>query len=381
MAWNDPGGKDRDPWGNRGGDQGPPDLDEAFRKLQAQLANIFGSRRGGGGGGGGGSGGLSPGVIGAGVGLALIVYGFLGAYQIDAQERGVVFRFGAMLPDIVMPGLHWNPPIMDRVEKVNVTGVNFHHHQALMLTKDENIVDVSITVQYVIDDPKTWLIGVRQPDVSLDHATESALRHVVGSSLMDSVITEGRASIGAEVQERLQSYLNRYGTGILVSKVNIDASGPPKQVQDAFIDVQKAKEDEQRVINEATAYAEGIIPEARGDARRQIEQANAYRDRVIARAEGEAARFKKLLAEYERSKKVTRDRLYIDSLEQVLGRSSKVLVDVQGGNNVMYLPLDRMTRPSSIPEPSSSDSDAARQAAIDAITREVPDRNAPRSSR
>lgn len=377
MAWNDPGGKDRDPWGNRGGDQGPPDLDEAFRKLQAQLANIFGSRRGGGGGGGG----LSPGVIGAGVGLALIVYGFLGAYQIDAQERGVVFRFGAMLPDIVMPGLHWNPPIMDRVEKVNVTGVNFHHHQALMLTKDENIVDVSITVQYVIDDPKTWLIGVRQPDVSLDHATESALRHVVGSSLMDSVITEGRASIGAEVQERLQSYLNRYGTGILVSKVNIDASGPPKQVQDAFIDVQKAKEDEQRVINEATAYAEGIIPEARGDARRQIEQANAYRDRVIARAEGEAARFKKLLAEYERSKKVTRDRLYIDSLEQVLGHSSKVLVDVQGGNNVMYLPLDRMTRPSSVPEPSSSDSDAARQAAIDAITREVPDRNAPRSSR
>ena len=183
------------------------------------------------------------------------------------------------------------------------------------------------------------------------------------------------------MQERLQSYLNRYGTGILVSKVNIDASGPPKQVQDAFIDVQKAKEDEQRVINEATAYAEGIIPEARGDARRQIEQANAYRDRVIARAEGEAARFKKLLAEYERSKKVTRDRLYIDSLEQVLGRSSKVLVDVQGGNNVMYLPLDRMTRPSSIPEPSSSDSDAARQAAIDAITREVPDRNAPRSSR
>jgi membrane protease subunit HflK len=378
MAWNDPGGgKDRDPWGNRGGDQGPPDLDEAFRKLQAQLANIFGSRRGGGGG-GGATGNLNPGVIGAGLVLALIVYGFLGAYQIDAQERGVVFRFGRMLPDIVMPGLHWNPPIMDRVEKVNVTGVNFHHHQALMLTKDENIVDVAITVQYVIDDPKLWLIGVRQPDVSLDHATESALRHVVGSSLMDSVITEGRASIAAEVQERLQSYVNRYGTGILVSKVNIDASGPPKQVQDAFIDVQKAKEDEQRVINEATAYAEGIIPEARGDAQRQIEQANAYRDRVVARAEGEASRFKKLLAEYQQSKQVTRDRLYIDAVESALSRTSKVLVDVEGGNNVLYLPLDRLIRQPSLTEPTSAD-DRSRQAALDAITRD--DRGTPRTSR
>jgi membrane protease subunit HflK len=377
MAWNDPGGgKDRDPWGNRGGDQGPPDLDEAFRKLQAQLANIFGSRRGGGGGGGGASN-INPGMVGAGVGLAAIVYACLGLYQIDQQERGVVFRFGAMQNDVVLPGLHWNPPIMDHVEKVNVTGVNFHHHQALMLTKDENIVDVSITVQYVIDDPKSWLTGVRQPDVSLDHATESALRHVVGSSLMDSVITEGRASIGAEVQERLQSYLNRYGTGILVSKVNIDASGPPKQVQDAFIDVQKAKEDEQRVINEATAYSEGIIPEARGDAQRQIEQANAYRDRVIARSEGEASRFKKLLVEYHRSKQVTRDRLYIDAMEQALARTSKVLVDVEGGNNVLYLPLDRMIRPPTAAD-AAAEAEATRSAAIDSLGRDSADRAPPR---
>jgi membrane protease subunit HflK len=316
-------------------------------------------------------------VVGAGVGIAAIVYAFLGLYQIDQQERGVVFRFGAMQNDVVLPGLHWNAPIMDHVEKVNVTGVNFHHHQALMLTKDENIVDVSITVQYVIDDPKSWLTGVRQPDVSLDHATESALRHVVGSSLMDSVITEGRASIGAEVQERLQSYLNRYGTGILVSKVNIDASGPPKQVQDAFIDVQKAKEDEQRVINEATAYSEGIIPEARGDAQRQIEQANAYRDRVIARSEGEASRFKKLLVEYHRSKQVTRDRLYIDAMEQALARTSKVLVDVEGGNNVLYLPLDRMIRPPTAAD-AAAEAEATRSAAIDSLGRDSADRAPPR---
>lgn len=374
MAWNDPGGgKDRDPWGNRGGDQGPPDLDEAFRKLQAQLAGIFGSRRGGSGGGGGGGSNISPGVVGAGIGLAAIVYAFLGLYQIDQQERGVVFRFGAMLPDVVMPGLHWNAPIMDQVEKVNVTGVNFHHHQALMLTKDENIVEVALTVQYVVDDPKSWLTGVRQPEVSLDHATESALRHVVGSSLMDSVITEGRASIAAEVQERLQTYLQRYGTGILVSKVNIDASGPPKQVQDAFIDVQKAKEDEQRVINEATAYAEGIIPEARGDAQRQIEQANAYRDRVIARAEGESSRFKKLLTEYQRSKDVTRSRLYIDAMEQALSKSSKVLVDIEGGNNVIYLPLDRLVRP-----PTSLESEGAATVTVDPVERDAAARSASR---
>ena len=373
MAWNDPGGgKDRDPWGNRGGDQGPPDLDEALRKFQAQLAGIFGSRRGGSGGGGGGSS-ISPGVIGAGVAFAAIVYLFLGLYQIDQQERGVVFRFGAMLSDVVMPGLHWNAPIMDQVEKVNVTGVNFHHHQALMLTKDENIVEVSLTVQYVVDDPKGWLTGVRQPEVSLDHATESALRHVVGSSLMDAVITEGRASIAAEVQERLQTYLTRYGTGILVSKVNIDASGPPKQVQDAFIDVQKAKEDEQRVINEATAYAEGIIPEARGDAQRQIEQANAYRDRVVARAEGEASRFKKLLGEYQQSKDVTRSRLYIDAMEQAMSRTSKVLVDIEGGNNVLYLPLDRLVRPA-----PAADDEATATISVDQVERDAAARSASR---
>ena len=338
MAWNEPGSGNQDPWGNRG-DRGPPDLDEAFRKLQAQLAGIFGfGKRSGG---KSGRGGFSSGLFGALIAVLAAAYGFWGLYQVDQGERGVVFRFGAVQSDIVMPGLHWNPPIIDRVEKVNVTQVRSKSHQALMLTEDENIVDVSMTVQYVVDNPIDFLVKVRSPEVSLDHATESALRHVAGGSIMDQVITDGRAAIAIEVQERLQTYLNRYETGILVSKVNIDESAPPNQVRDAFNDVQKAKEDEQRVINQANAYAESVIPTARGEAQKLIEQANAYRDQVVARAEGEAQRFEKLLTEYMLAKDVTRDRLYLDAIESVLSKSSKIMVDIEGGNNLMYLPLDR----------------------------------------
>ena len=210
MAWNEPGGG-RDPWGNSG-DQGPPDLDEAFKKLQAQFAGIFGRRRGGGRDKGSG-GGISTSLLGLGLAVLAIVYGLWGLYQVDQGERGVVFRFGAVQQSFVMPGLHWNPPIIDRVEKVNVTQVRSKKHQALMLTEDENIVDVSMTVQYVVDDPVSFLVRVRNPEVSLDHATESALRHVVGGSIMDQVITDGRAAIAIEVQERLQSYLNRVRDG------------------------------------------------------------------------------------------------------------------------------------------------------------------------
>ena len=367
MAWNEPGGDGKDPWGNRG-DQGPPDLDEAFKKLQAQLSGIFGGR----GGGGGSSSQLTGGAVGLIAVLLLIGYGLWGLYQVDEQESGVVFRFGAAQEVIVEPGLHWNPPLIDVVEKVNVTRVNSHQHKALMLTEDENIVDVSLTVQYVVNDPVAFLVNVRRPEGSLDHATESALRHVVGSSGMDDVITAGRAAIAAEVQQRLQSYLDTYGTGILVSKVNIDESAPPEQVRDAFNDVQKAKEDEQRIINEANAYAESIIPNARGEAQKLIEQANAYRDQVVSRAQGEAQRFEKVLVEYQLAKEVTRDRLYIDAMESVLGRSSKIMIDVEGGNNLMYLPLDRLT------QPMSGMGDAGSQESVrgiaDAVLREINDR-------
>ncbi len=340
MAWNESGeGKDKDPWGSRGGDQGPPDLDEALRKLQGQLSGIFGR---GGGGGGGRRGGVNLSMFGLGLAVLALGYGFWGLYQIDQQERGVVFRFGHARDAVVLPGLHWNPPLVDRVEKVNVTRVNDHAHQALMLSEDENIVDIGMTVQYVIDNPVDFLVKVREPRTSLAHATESALRHVVGSSTMDLVITEGRAALGSEVQDRLQSYLSRYETGIRVVTVNIDQSGPPQQVQEAFDDVQKAKEDEARYVNEANAYAEEIVPRSRGEAQQQIEEANAYRDRVTARAQGEAERFGKLLEEYHLAEEVTRDRLYIDAIESVLSQSTKVMVDVEGGNNMLYLPLDRL---------------------------------------
>ena len=341
MAWNESGGGDKDPWGNRGNkNDGPPDLDEAIRKLQGQLSGLFG---GGGGGDKGDSGSkLSRSSISLFVVLALGLYAFAGVYQVDEQERVVIFRFGQALSEEVGPGLHWNPPIIDERTSVNVTQVQSHSHQALMLTEDENIVDVSLTVQWVIDSASNFVINVREPRDSLAQATESALRHVVGSASMDEVITDGREAIAIEVQARLQQYLQSYGAGIDVTKVNIDRSAPPIQVQDAFNDVQKAKEDQQKFINQATAYAQQVVPEARGRAQRQLEEAQGYRDRVVARSEGEAQRFEKLLAEYSQAKQVTRDRLYIDAMENVFKNSSKVMIDVEGGNNMMYLPLDKL---------------------------------------
>jgi modulator of FtsH protease HflK len=213
---------------------------------------------------------------------------------------------------------------------------------------------------------------VRSPRTSLTQATESALRHVVGGSVMDDVITAGREAIGAEVQERLQAYLDDYGTGIRVATVNIDRSAPPEQVAAAFNDVQKAKEDEQRLINEANAYAESVIPKARGEAQQIIEQANAYRDRVVARAEGEADRFNNIYAEYSQAVEVTRDRLYIDAMETVLGNSTKIMVALEGGNNIMYLPLDRLAQQAS-PGTGPVTQDNVRGIA-DAIVQELNDR-------
>lgn len=375
MAWNEPGGsggggKKNDPWGG-GGDQGPPDLDEAFKKLQSQLSGVFG--RGGGDGGGSRGSGISKGGLIGGLVILAVVYVIFGFYQVDQREHGVVFRFGAVQENVILPGLHWNPPIIDDVRIVDVNLVRNHEHQALMLTEDENIVDVSLTVQYVVENAIDFLTKVRDPEKSVAQATESALRHVVGSGSMDLVITDGRAAIAAEVQQRLQLYLNNYGTGISVSKINIQESGPPVQVQAAFNDVQQAQEDEARVINEANAYAEAILPQARGEAQKQIEEANAYRDRVIARAEGEAARFSKLLAEYQLAPEVTRDRLYIDALEQVLSETSKVMVDVEGGNNMLYLPLDRLTQAPAGNVAAANTDDLRRQ--LEALRRELETRN------
>ena len=225
-----------------------------------------------------------------------------------------------------------------------MTKVRQAEHRASMLTEDENIVDVPMSVQYTVSDPAHFLLKVRNPEHSLEQAMESALRHVVGGSSMDDVITAGREKMAIDVKQRLQSYIDNYQTGILVSEVNIRESRAPAQVQDAFDDVTRAKEDKARLKNEAEAYANTIIPEARGQAQRQLEEASAYREQVVARAEGEAARFTKLLTEYKKAPDVTRRRLYIEAMQDVYSSSTKVMVDVKGGNNMIYLPLDRIVK-------------------------------------
>lgn len=346
MAWNEPGGKDKDPWGGgRGKNDGPPDLDEAFKKLQEKLNGLFGGGSGGGGSSSGGSGNFG-GILVVVLVLAVVIYGVAGFYQVDAKERAVVLQFGAF-KEIKDPGLSWNAPIVTEVVKVNVTEEKQYPSSGLMLTQDESIVELPITVQYNVVEVKDYVLNVRDPEVSLRHATDSALRHVVGSTDLNQVLSEGRQKIAAEVKLRLQTYLDSYGAGILVRDVNIQEGRPPEEVRSAFDDVIKAKEDEERLKNQAQAYSNEVIPKARGSAQRMLEESEAYRAEVIARAEGETDRFERLLTEYQRAPGVTRERLYIETMERVMGSTSKVMVDVQGGNNMLYLPLDRMVQPGS----------------------------------
>ena len=338
MAWNEPGGGDKknDPWG--GGNQGPPDLDEAFKKFMDKLGGLFG--------GGKSSNDNSP-VGGAFLGIlalvAVLVWAGFGVYQVDEKERAVILRLGKFA-SISGPGLHWNPTWVDSVMLVNVTEERQYASRGLMLTKDENIVELPLTVQYNVNDPKDFVLNVRDPEISLQHATDSALRHVVGSSKLDDVVSTGREQLGVDVKARLQTLLNDYGTGIQVVNINIQEAKPPTEVKAAYDDVIKAREDKERLVNESQAYANGIVPEARGIAQRMIEEASGYREKVILEAEGEAERFEKLLTEYVKAPKVTRERLYLDALETVMSNSSKVMVNVEGGNNMLYLPLDKLTQ-------------------------------------
>lgn len=340
MAWNEPG-KDKDPWGGRGGNNkndGPPDLDEAFRKLQDKLNGMFGGNKGGGRSSGGGS--VFP-LIGIGAFIALVLYLGAGFYQVDAKERAVVLKFGAF-SEIKTEGLNWNAPLITNVYIVNVTGERQYPSRGLMLTEDESIVELPISVQYNVSDVRAYVLNVREPENSLRLATDSAVRHVVGSTELNQVLSEGRQAIAAEVKQRLQQYLDAYQAGIQVINVNIQEARPPEEVRSAFDDVIKAKEDEARLKNQAQAYSNGIIPEARGRAQRMIEEAEAYKAEVVARAEGETDRFESLLTEYKLAPEVTRQRLYLDAMESIMTNASKVMVDVEGGNNMLYLPLDRM---------------------------------------
>jgi membrane protease subunit HflK len=354
MAWNEPDNDDRknDPWGSRPGnrpgggkDQGPPDIDKVLGDLLKKLGGIFGGSRknpSGSSDDDGLSGGLVAGIL----VIAAIIWIGAGFYTVDEQERGVVLRLGRAQEGVVLPGLHWNPPLIDEVTKINVTRVYDQRFSNTMLTEDDNIVDITMTVQYVITDARQFYLNVEEPEISLQQAAESAIRHVVGGSAMDEVISTGREILAEEAHTRLQSYLDRYGTGITVSQFNIAQSQQPEQVREAFDDVIKAREDNQSYQNEARAYANQIVPESRGQALRQRQEAEAYKADVIARAQGEAQRFEQLLVEYQKAPEVTRERLYIDAMQSILSNSSKVMVDVEGGNNMMYLPLDQLLQQS-----------------------------------
>lgn len=381
MAWNEPGNngngndkdKDKDPWGGggrKGGDQGPPDIDEVVRKLTKKFNSLFG---GGGGGGGGssstgssssGGGGLSAGLIAGLVAVVAVIWAFMGFYIVDEAERGVVLRFGKVMDLTVQPGLHWNPPVVDEVSLVNVSELNAKTYEnRAMLTTDENIINIAVTVQYLIQDPVKYVIAVQDPELSLDNAAESAIRHVVGGNFMDQILTTGRDRMAADVQERLQDYMNVYNTGIFISQVNVVDAQPPDAVRPAFDDVIRAREDEQRVQNQAQQYSNQIIPEARGEAQRRIEAANAYSAEVVAEATGDASRFNQLLTEYLKSPEVTRQRLYIDSIEDVMTASSKIMVDVEGGNNMLFLPLDKLMEQSTTSINSSNNTSDLRNLA------------------
>ena len=365
MAWNEPGGNNQDPWGggNKGKNQGPPDLDDALRKLQDKLNSLFGGGKSGGNSGGGNntaSSGSSSGMFVGVLILAAVAYIWNAVYTVDEKERAVILRFGQYV-QTVEPGLHIYFPPFETKYQEKVTELRTYNLRQQMLTEDENIVEVSMSVQYNIGDVKSYVLNVAKPLISLEEASQSALRHVVGGSEMYQVLTEGRETMGVDVRKRLQDYQDSYGTGLKVNKVNIESAQPPKEVQAAFDDVIRAREDEQRSKNRADAYSNKVIPEARGQAQREMEEANAYRDELVARAEGEADRFVKLLNEYRREPKVTRERLYLETMESVLGTTSKVLVDVEGGNNMMYLPLDRLNQSKSVGQNADGSSALTQQ--------------------
>ncbi|MGB3622469.1 FtsH protease activity modulator HflK [Ketobacter sp. MCCC 1A13808] len=334
MAWNEPGGgrNNQDPWRGRDG-RGQSDLDDVIKKLQDRFGGMMG------GGSGKDSGGF--GLLGLIIAIALVIWFVAGLYRVEQAEEAVVLRFGKY-HDTVNAGLHWNPWGIDIVHKVDVNQRETMPVRATMLTEDQNIVDIDLQVQYVVTDSKAFFLESSNPIDSLRNSVESALRHVVGGSEMDRVLTDGREAIAVEVHQRLQEYLDRYKTGLKVDKLNIEDAHPPKDVKAAFDDVIKAKEDEERVKNEAQAYANQIVPEARGDGQRMIEEANAYKAEVVERAKGQANRFDNLYSAYKLAPEVTRRRMYIESMEQVLGNTSKVLMDTQGGNNMVYLPIDKI---------------------------------------
>jgi membrane protease subunit HflK len=354
MSLNDP------QWGRRGGgggggNQGPPDLDELWRNFNQRLATIFGRR-----GGGGGAGAEPPSFrqLGGGVGLlvalVLVVWLASGFYIVDASSRGVVLTFGKY-SQTTEPGLRWRLPYpiqsheVINISQVRTIEVGYRNNvkskvlrEALTLTNDENIVDIQFAVQYTIKDPEDYLFNVRRPDETVMQVAETAFREIVGKSTMDFVLYEGRQEIAARAEELMQNILDRYQTGVLISKVTMQNAQPPEQVQAAFDDAVKANQDLERFKNDGQAYYNDVVPKARGTASRLTEESNGYRQRVIAYAEGEASRFRQILTEYNRAPAVTRERMYLETVQQIMTSTSKVMIDAKSGGNILFLPLDKI---------------------------------------
>ncbi len=335
MAWNEPG-DGRDPWGS-GKNNTPPDLEAVLKRLADRLNQVFG--------GSGGDSGLGRGPLLMGLIAIAVLWFALGWYQVDAQQQAVVLRFGKF-SELTGEGLHWRPRLIDQVTKVAVTTERRYETEPRneMLTEDENIVELPLTVQYNVSDAKAYVLNVRDPELSLREATDSAVRHEVGNAKFDAVISTGRGELSIAVAKRLQSYLDQYGTGIRVVKVNIQEAKPPAAVRAAYDNVVKAREYREQVINEAQSYANGVVPEARGRAQRTLAEASAYKEKSAAEATGEAQRFEQLYAEYQKAPAVTRQRLYMETLEEVMAGTPKVIVDVKTGGNMLYLPIDKLAQ-------------------------------------
>lgn len=352
MSWNEPGGSgDRNPWGKRG-DTPPPDLDEMFRRLQRRLGG-FGGR------GGSNSAGPPAGMAGFALAALLAVWLAFGFYVVREGEQAVVLRFGAY-HTTTGPGLHWRIPApVDRLRRVDMGLIRSAEigyrgdagsgsrgtvaGESLMLTADENIVDIEFAIQYRVADARAFLFNLVDPLETVVAVTESAVREVIGKNRMEYILTEGRAEVAGAVEELVQKTLDTYGTGLQVTSVNMRDAQPPEQVQAAFFDAIQAREDEQRLISEAEAYRNDVLPRARGESARVMEEAAGYSERVVAQARGEAARFDQVLSAYREAPDVTRERLYLETIEKVLGANRKVIVDQKnGGQNLYYLPLDRL---------------------------------------
>jgi membrane protease subunit HflK len=371
MGLNDP------QWGNKNSG-GPPDLDELLRNFNKKISEFFGGKGSGNKAGGTGA----PQSFGVGIGLIVLIVALLwiasGFYIVDASSRGVVLRFGKYV-ETTQPGPRWHMPFpIESVEVVSVSQVktveigyrenvkNKMLKESLMLTADENIIDIQFAVQYFLKEPTEYLFNNRKPDENVRQAAETAIREIVGKNKMDFVLYEGREQVAAATTKLIQDILDRYKTGILVSKVTMQNAQPPEQVQAAFDDAVKAGQDRERQKNEGQAYANDVVPRAKGAAARLKEESEGYRQRVIANAEGDASRFRQVLVEYEKAPTVTRERMYIDMMQQVLTSSSKIMVDQKAGNSLLYLPLDKLIQSTGQPMSDAMPAGSAEQAAAPA---------------